>query len=84
MWKAKVYITLKDVILDPQGKVVQDALGRLGYNGVASVRVGKYMEVKLDCNGEEEARAMVEDMCRRFLANPVIENFRFEVSGVGK
>jgi phosphoribosylformylglycinamidine synthase PurS subunit len=77
MPKAKVYITLKPTLLDAQGRVLQDALHHLGFEEVQGVRVGKYMEIELD--GNDNLQAQVDEMCRKLLANPVIENYRFEV-----
>ncbi|MCW5934990.1 MAG: phosphoribosylformylglycinamidine synthase subunit PurS [Fimbriimonadia bacterium] len=77
MPKAKVYVTLKPTLLDAQGRVLQDALQSLGYETVQGVRVGKYLEIELSPNGD--LHAQVEEMCRKLLANPVIENFRYEV-----
>lgn len=74
--KAKVYVTLKSGVLDPQGKAIQHALGTLGFGEVADVRQGKFIELEL-AEGTSEAR--VEDMCRKLLANTVIENFRIEL-----
>jgi phosphoribosylformylglycinamidine synthase PurS subunit len=74
----KVYITLKPTLLDAQGRVVQNALASMGYDGVKQVRVGKYLEMQLDGEGDT-LRKQVAEMCDRLLANPVIENYRFEV-----
>ena len=76
--KARIYVTLKEGVLDPQGKAVCHALRELGYSEVAGVRMGRYLEVELE--GEPpEARARLDEMCRRLLANPVIEDFRVEM-----
>jgi phosphoribosylformylglycinamidine synthase len=75
---AKIYVTLKQGVLDPQGQAVQRALGRLGFSEAKDVRVGKYIEVALE-GSREDARVRVEAMCRDLLANTVIEDFRFEV-----
>ena len=79
--KARVYVTLKRTVLDPQGKAVQAALARVGFEEVRDARVGKYIELRLeDGDGDPaRARARVEEMCRRLLANTVIEEFRFEI-----
>lgn len=77
MPKAKVYITLKPTLLDAQGRVLQDALQHLGFDEVQGVRVGKYLEIELTENGSLQTQ--VDEMCRKLLANPVIENYRFEV-----
>lgn len=77
--KGKVYITLKNGILDPQGKAVQHSLHQLGYTRVKDVRLGKYIEIELSPMPLDEAKRQVAEMCQRLLANTVIEDFRFEV-----
>lgn len=79
--KARIRITLKNGVLDPQGKAIQNALGSLGFGGVEDVRQGKYIEVDLAETDAAKARAQVEQMCRDLLANTVIENYSFEISG---
>ena len=76
---ARIYVTLKKAVLDPQGKAVQGALGRLGFSEAADVRVGKYVEVRLDERDPVRARERVAEMCKKLLANPVIEEFRYEI-----
>ena len=78
--KARIKITLKNGVLDPQGKAIQGALGHLGIAGVGDVRQGKYIEVELAEKDEVKARATVEKMCRELLANLVIENYSFELA----
>ena len=80
MWLAKVHVTLKPVVLDPQGQAVQGGLHQLGFDGVQSVRAGKYLEIKLEAPDKAEAERMVDEMCTKLLANPVIETYRFEVT----
>ena len=77
----RVYITPKKGILDPQGVTIERALPALGFAGVSGVRVGKFIELSLDADGlsAEQARAQVDEMCRKLLANPIIEDFTFEV-----
>ncbi|MDK2817406.1 MAG: phosphoribosylformylglycinamidine synthase subunit PurS [Moorella sp. (in: firmicutes)] len=77
MLLAKIYVTLKPGVLDPQGEAVMGGLKAMGYEGVTAVRVGKYLEVQLDLDDRQEAGRQVEEMCRRLLANPVIEQYRF-------
>ena len=77
--KAKIYVTLKKGVLDPQGKAITASLGHIGIVGVEDVRVGKYMEVRLHDMGAEEARRRLDDACRRLLANTVIEDYRIEI-----
>ena len=76
---ARVIVTPKAVVNDPQGVTVKQGLASLGFREVNDVRVGKYIEVKLDTATEQEARTRVEEMCRQLLANHVIEDFRFEI-----
>jgi phosphoribosylformylglycinamidine synthase len=77
--KAKVHITLKNGVLDPQGKAVQHALGSLGFDGVQDVRQGKYIELDIAETDRTKAKATVEQMCRNLLANTVIENYSVEL-----
>lgn len=78
----RVYVTPKQGILDPQGATVERALPALGFEGVSEVRIGKFIELKLDAQAgatPEQARAEVDAMCRKLLANPIIEDFTFEI-----
>ena len=77
--KAKVHVTLKAGVLDPQGKAVQHALGALGFDGVHDVRQGKYIELDIDQTDPAKARDEVDAMCRQLLANTVIENYAIEI-----
>lgn len=77
--KAKVHVTLKNGVLDPQGKAIETALDHLGFSGVAGVRVGKYIEVDLDGSDKAGAKQAVEKMCEKLLANTVVEKFAVEV-----
>ena len=79
MYIAKVYITLKPTVNDPQGLTIRGALHTLGFSTVQEVRAGKYIEIKIEENDLEKARIEVQDMCKKLLANTVIENFRFEL-----
>lgn len=79
MIKARVHVTLKQGVLDPQGKAVQGALGRLGFTGVDGVRQGKYLEIELAESDPEKVRAEVAEMCRQLLANTVIEDYAIDV-----
>jgi phosphoribosylformylglycinamidine synthase len=80
MPQVKVVVTLKPSLLDAQGRVVQDALHAMGYANVEQVRIGKYLELELAANGDDGAlEKEVREMCDRLLANPVIENYTFEV-----
>jgi phosphoribosylformylglycinamidine synthase subunit PurS len=80
--KANVFVTLKAGVLDPQGQAVQKTLGRLGFDEVKDVRIGKYVEIVLegeDARDPERARKKIEAMCESLIANPVIEDYRVEI-----
>ena len=79
MYLAKVRVTLKPTVNDPQGLTILGALHSLGFSSAHEVRAGKYLEVKVDEVSRGEAEAQVEEMCRKLLANPVIESYSFEV-----
>jgi phosphoribosylformylglycinamidine synthase PurS subunit len=79
MWKAEIHVTLKDAVLDPQGKAVQSVLASLGYSAVEKVRIGKYLEVVLNVDSQVEAEQQLEEICRRVLANPVIEQYCYQL-----
>ena len=78
--KAKVIITLKHGVLDPQGKAIEGALKGLGFDGVSDVRQGKEIEFRLDESDETAARAKAEEICKKLLANPVMENYAIEIT----
>jgi phosphoribosylformylglycinamidine synthase len=77
--KARVFVTLKKTVLDPQGQTIQKALAGLGYRSVQDVRQGKVFEIELNGISKEEARQQVERVARDVLTNPVIEEFRYEL-----
>lgn len=77
--KAKIHVTLKQGILDPQGKAIEHALDSLGFKHAANVRVGKYMELDLDQVDRAKAEAEVKQMCEKLLANTIIEEYRYEI-----
>ena len=78
--KARIYVTLKPSVLDPQGKAIHHAVETIGYRGISDVRQGKYFEITLDQGlSADEARAAVERMAKDVLANPVIEDYRVEL-----
>jgi len=77
---AKIYVTLKPTVNDPQGLTIRGALRALGFAGVESVRAGKYLELRIADTEADEAKSRVEDMCRKLLANPVIEDYHFELT----
>ena len=78
--KARVHVTLKNGVLDPQGKAVHHALQGLGFAGVNDVRQGKFIELELDGSDVEKARAEVREMCEKLLANTVIEDYTIELA----
>jgi len=80
VYKAEIKVTLKPGVLDPQAKAVAGGLSSLGYNEVESVRVGKYIEVILEADSAEAAASRVEEISRRLLTNPVIEDFSFSLT----
>lgn len=82
MYLAKIYVTLKPTVNDPQGLVIKGALHNLGFTEVANIRVGKYMEAKLEENNLDMAQKRVDEMCKKLLANPVIENYKFELEKI--
>jgi phosphoribosylformylglycinamidine synthase len=77
--KAKIIITPKKAVLDPQGKTVQNALEHMGYGGIQAVHVGKYLEIELSDGDKEQARQQLHQACHRFLSNPVIEDYHLEL-----
>lgn len=77
--KAKIHITLKNGVLDPQGKATQGALQHMGFGNVEDVRQGKYIELVVNETNRDKASDQVEKMCRRLLANTVVENYSFEL-----
>ncbi|MBO9599640.1 MAG: phosphoribosylformylglycinamidine synthase subunit PurS [Cohnella sp.] len=79
--KAKVYVTIKENVLDPQGNAVQGALHTMGFGDVGKVRIGKYLEVELQGNDRAKAEAQLKEMCEKLLANTVVEDYRFELEG---
>jgi phosphoribosylformylglycinamidine synthase len=82
MLSVKVTVTLKPGVLDPQGKTVRNALESLGFKGLLDLRIGKVMEIRMDGLSPKEARGQVEEMCQKLLANPVIEDYRYEIEQV--
>jgi phosphoribosylformylglycinamidine synthase len=78
--KAKIHVTLKPGILDPQGKAIEHALDSLGFNNTGNVRVGKYMEVDVNETDKVKADAAVKSMCEKLLANTIVEEYRYELT----
>ena len=82
IYLARVEVTLKPAVNDPQGLTVKGGLRLLGFSGVQEVRIGKYLELTLEATSQEQAEAQVRDMCEKLLANPVIEQYQFSVDPV--
>ncbi len=82
MYLAKIRITLKPTVNDPQGLTIKGALHNLGFTEVTSVRAGKYMEVKVEVDNQDKAQEQVDQMCQKLLANPIIETYSFEVEQI--
>ena len=80
--QVKVFVTPRKGILDPQGRTVEHALQSLGFAGVSDVKIGRYITLNIDARTADEARASASKMCEQLLANPNIEDFRFEIEGV--
>jgi phosphoribosylformylglycinamidine synthase subunit PurS len=77
--KAKIIITPKKAVVDPQGKTVQSALAHMGYAGIGAVHVGKYLEIELTGADKELARRQLDEACHKFLSNPIIEDYKLEL-----
>lgn len=84
MFLAKVFVTLKTTVNDPQGQTVHVGLSDLGFDSVHNVRVGKYIAIELDVVSARAAGDLVNEMCEKLLANPVIEDYRFELERLGQ
>ena len=82
MFLAKVYVTLKPTVNDPQGLTIRGGLHSLGFNAVKSVRAGKYIEIRVEGEDKAKAEEQVHEMCRQLLANPIIEDYRFELASI--
>jgi phosphoribosylformylglycinamidine synthase subunit PurS len=78
-YQAQIYVTLRPSVLDPAGTAVLSGLKHMGYDNVSSVRIGKYVELTLEAEDEDAAKAQLDRVCDELLANPVIENYRFEL-----
>ncbi|RUL49304.1 phosphoribosylformylglycinamidine synthase subunit PurS [Lysinibacillus antri] len=78
MTKVKIYVTLRESVLDPQGSAVQGSLAKMGYNEVSDVRIGKYLEVQI-ADTDRDIDALVKEMCEKLLTNTVIEDYRYEI-----
>lgn len=84
MYKAKIDITLRPSILDPQGKATRQALHNLGYPGVTDVRIGKMVELEIDAASEEDALSMAKDACEKLLANTVMEDYSIAIAEIAE
>ena len=78
--RVRVFVTLREGVLDPQGKAVENSLHSLGFTSVSEVRMGNYLELRVDADGAADAERQTRSMCEKLLANPVIEDYRFEVA----
>ena len=79
MIRAEIYITLKKTVLDPQGLTIKHALQSMGYQGLKEVRIGKLLTLKLNHQNSKKTRQQIEEMCKKLLANPIIEDYRFKI-----
>jgi phosphoribosylformylglycinamidine synthase len=79
MFQSRIRVTLRKSILDPQGKAVEHAVQTLGIQGVSGIRMGKYVEFRVEGSSENEAQQTTEEVCRKLLANPVMEDYSFEI-----
>lgn len=82
MLKAEIYITLKETVVDPQGKTVKHALEAIGYKGLEEVRMGKLVVLKLNYQDKKKLAEDIEGMCKKLLANPIIENYSYKIKKV--
>jgi phosphoribosylformylglycinamidine synthase len=79
-YRAKIYVTLRPSVLDPAGVAIQSGLSHMGYDNVEQVRIGKYIELMISAVDQAAAETQLDRMCDQLLANPVIENYRFELT----
>ena len=77
--RARVYVSLKPSVFDPQGRTIAEALHSMGYSGVGDVRQGKYFELEVEAKNNDDAKKLVSDVADKVLANPVIESYRVEI-----
>ncbi len=82
MYSAKIKVTLRKSILDPQGKAVEHSFQALGYHKIKDTRIGKFIELKIDVSTENEAKKMTDEVCSKLLANPVMEDYDFEITNL--
>ena len=81
--RARVFVTLKPSVFDPQGRTIAEALHSMGYDTIGEVRQGKYFELDVDASSSDQARALASEVADRLLANPVIESYRVEIAEAG-
>jgi phosphoribosylformylglycinamidine synthase len=79
LYLAKIRVTLRKSILDPQGKAVEHSMQSLGFNNVKDTRIGKFIELKIDADSESAAKKLTDEVCKKILANPVMEDYSFEI-----
>lgn len=84
MYKAEIKITLRKSILDPQGKTVEHSILSLGYNNIKDTRIGKYIELTINAKNKQEAKKITDEICKKLLANPVMEDYSFELKERGE
>ena len=84
MYLAKVTVSLRKSILDPQGKAIEHSLKSLGFDSILDTRIGKSIELKIDASSEEEAKKIADEACKKLLANPVMEDYHFEIMKNGE
>ena len=77
--KAQVFVTLKKSVLDPQGSTIERSLKQMGYDDLASVRIGKFIELEMDIDDKEKAETQIDEMCKKLFVNPNIEEYRFDI-----
>lgn len=82
MFKAKIYVSLRQGVLDPQGQAVRSGLHSQGFTAVADVRIGKYLEVNVEANDKAQAESLIRAMCEKLLANPVMEDYTFTLEAL--
>lgn len=84
MFRSTIIVTLRKSILDPQGTAVEQGIHSLGYGAAKNVRIGKFIEMELDAASEEEARRMTEEVCKKLLANPVMEDYSYSIERISR
>ena len=82
MVMVKIYIRLKEGVADPQGVTIKDALDSLGYQGITKVKTGKYLQIQLNIQEKKKIKQQIEDMCKKILVNPVIEDYKYEIEEI--